>query len=567
MKHTRIPVALVATIAAASLSLTACSSSKSGGGDAAPAKSEAPKMTQRAINEKDRADLKQGGTLNWAIDQLSSQWSPLEADGNEVSTTDVMKALMPTFWRSDAGGVQTVNKDYLLDAKAETKDGKQVVTWTLNPKAKWSDGAAITWKDIEANWKAQNGSNPDFKATSTTGFDQVESVVKGADDYQAVMTFKAPFSEWQALFNNAANAPLFPASQVATPELFNTAYADKIPVTAGPFKLDKIDQTAKTVTVVADPNWWGQKPLLEKIVYKAMDTNTMPQAFQNGEIDFYNNGPDASGFKQIQATPDGEVREAGGPNFRHFMLNGKSPMLTDAKVRQAIFKAIDRETIAKSDLNGLGWPAAAMNNHFLVPNQNGYKDNSDGLSKFDPEAAKKMLDEAGWKLEGDVRKKDGKELALKFVIPAGVTVATNEGSMLTQMLQQVGIKVTIFTAPSNEFFDKYIYKFDFDMTAFSLIGTPFPASSSTGNFKSDGASNYSQVGSPELDKAMEDAGKAQTTDAATAAINKADAEAWKVAALVTLYQRPAIYGVKKNVANLGAPGLSDYIYENIGFTK
>ncbi|MEV8095031.1 ABC transporter family substrate-binding protein [Kitasatospora sp. NPDC085879] len=567
MKQNRIPVALVASIAAASLSLTACSSSGKSDDKAAPPKADAPKMTQRAINEKPRTDLKQGGSLNWAIDQLSSQWNPLEADGNETSTTDVVKAVMPTFWRSDAGGAQTVNKDYLVDAKSETKDGKQVVTWTLNPKAKWSDGTPITWKDIEANWKSQNGSNTAFKATSTTGFDQIESIVKGADDYQAIATFKTPFSEWQALFNNAANAPLFPASQISTPELFNTSYVDKIPVTAGPFKLDKIDQTAKTVTVVADPNWWGNKPLLDKIVYKAMDTNAMPQAFQNGEIDFYNNGPDASGFKQIQATPDGEVREAGGPNFRHFMLNGKSPMLTDPKVRQAIFQGIDRATIGKSDLNGLGWPAEPMNNHFLVPNQNGYKDNSNGLSTFNPEVAKKTLDEAGWKLDGDVRKKDGKELALKFVIPAGVTVATNEGSMLTQMMKQIGVKITVFTAPSNEFFDKYIYKYDFDMTAFSLIGTPFPASSSTANFKTDGGANYSQVGSPELDKAMADAAAAPTTEAAMEAINRADGEAWKVAGLITLYQRPAIFGVKKAVANLGAPGLSDYIYEDIGFTK
>ncbi|KJK54942.1 hypothetical protein UK12_31785 [Saccharothrix sp. ST-888] len=556
---------MVATIAAASLSLTACSSSKSDSG--APAASEAPKMTQSAMNTKDRADLKQGGTLNWAIDQLSSQWSPIEADGNETSTTDVMKALMPTFWRSDAGGTQTPNKAYLLDAKAETKDGKQVVTWTLNPKAKWSDGTPITWQDIDANVKAQNGQNKDFKATSTTGFDQVESVVKGADDYQAIMTFKTPYSEWQSMFNNAANAPLMPAKYVATPDVFNTAYVDKIPATAGPFKLDKIDQTAKTVTVVADPNWWGDKAQLDKIVFKAMDTNTMPQAFANGEVDFYNNGPDASGFKQIQATKDGEVREAGGPNYRHIMLNGKSPMLTDPKVRAAIFQAVDRSTIAKSDLNGLGWPAEPMNNHFLVPGQNGYKDNSGGLSKFDPEAAKKALDDAGWKMDGDVRKKDGKELALKFVIPAGVSVATNEGSMLTQMLQQIGVKLTIFTAPSNDFFDKYVYKFDFDMTAFSLIGTPFPAGSSTANYAQNGGANYTQVGSDALDKAMNDAVAAPTTDAEFAAINQADTEAWKVSALLPLYQRPAIFGVKKAVANLGAPGLADYVYENIGFTK
>ncbi|MDH6123224.1 ABC transporter family substrate-binding protein [Kitasatospora sp. GP82] len=566
MKHNRIPVALVATIAAASLSLSACSSSKSDS-SAAPAVSDAPKPTQVAMNAKDRAALKQGGTVNWAIDQMSSQWNPLEADGNEASTIDVAKALMPTFWRSDAGGTQTPNKAYLLDATSAMKDGKQVVTWTLNPKAKWSDGAPITWQDIQANWQAQNGSNKDFKVSSTAGFDQVESVVKGADDYQAIMTFKAPYSDWKGMFNSVANAPLFPAKYVATPDVFNTAYVDKIPVTSGPFKLDKIDQTAKTVTVVADPTYTGDKPLLDKIVFKAMDTNTMPQAFANGEIDFFNNGPDAAGLKQIQSTADGEARIAGGPDFRHIMLNGKSPMLTDPTVRQAIFQAVDRDTIAKSDLNGLGWPPAAMNNHFLVPTQNGYKDNSGGLSKFDPEAAKKTLDAAGWKMDGDVRKKDGKELALKLVIPAGVTIATSEGSMLTQMLQQVGIKLTIFTAPSNEFFDKYVYKYDFDMTIYSLLGNPFAASSMMPQYKQNGGSNYSQVGSDALDKALDEAVAAPNAEGELAGLDKADAEEWKVAGLITLYQRPAIYGVKKAVANLGSAGLSDPIYENIGLTK
>ncbi|GAA2257240.1 MULTISPECIES: ABC transporter family substrate-binding protein [Kitasatospora] len=566
MKPNRIPVALVATIAAASLSLTACSSSKSDD-SAAPAASSAPKPTQTAMNAKDRSALKQGGTLNWAIDQMSSQWSPLEADGNESSTIDVAKALFPTFWRSDAGGTQTPNKAYLVDAKSEVKDGKQVVTWTLNPKAKWSDGTPITWEDIQANWQSQNGTNKDYKVSSTSGFDQVESVVKGVDDYQAIMTFKAPYADWQGMFNSVANAPLLPAKYISTPDLFNTAFVNKIPATAGPFKLDKIDQTAKTVTVVADPDYTGDKPLLEKIVYKAMDTNTMPQAFANGEIDFFNNGPDAAGLKQIQGTADGEARIAGGPDFRHVMLNGKSPMLTDPTVRQAIFQAIDRDTIAKSDLNGLNWPPAAMNNHFLVPTQNGYKDNSGGLSKFDPETAKKTLDAAGWKMDGDVRKKDGKELALKLVIPAGVTTATNESSMITQMLQQVGIKVTTFTAPSDEFFDKYVYKYDFDMTVFALLGNPFAASSMMPQYKQGGGANYSQVGSDALDKALDGAVAAPDTAGELAGLDKADAEEWKVAGLLPLYQRPAIYGVKKSIANLGSPGLSDYIFENIGFTK
>ncbi len=566
MKHSRIPLALVATVAVGSLTLSACSSS-GGSSDTTAKATEAPKITAIDVNQQDRAALKEGGTLTMAIDQFSSQWNPLEADGNEDSTIQVIKSLMPTFWRSDAGGTQTPNKAYLLDAKAETKDGKQVVTWTLNPKAKWSDGTPITWKDIELNWKAQNGKDTNFKATGTTGFELVESVVKGADDYQAIMTFSSPFSEWQGMFNSVANAPLFPGSQMDTADRFNTTYVDAIPVTAGPFKFGSFDKTAQTVTVVADPTWWGDKPILEKVVYKAMDTSAMPKAFANGEVDFYNNGPDPAGFKAIQGTSDGAVREAGGPNFRHVQLNGKSPLLTDANVRQAIFQAIDRDTIAKADLNGLNWPATALNNHLLVANQNGYKDNSNGLSKFDPEAAKKKLDAAGWKLEGDVRKKDGKELNLKLVIPAGVTTAQNESSMITEMLKNVGVKITTFTAPSNEFFDKYIYKFDFDMTAYSLLGTPFPASGSKANFGVTGGSNYSQVGSTDADAAMDKAAAATDVTTEFQQINKADEELWKVAALIPLYQRPAIFGAKKNLANIGAPGLSDVIWENVGFQK
>jgi len=567
LNQPRIPLARAASAAAAALLLCSCAGGV-GGGTAAPAVNNgAPKMTQLAVNAKARSLLRQGGTLNWAIDQLSAQWNPLQADGSEASTNDVMKALLPTFWRSDAGGTQTPNKAYLLDVRAETRRGKQVVTWTLNPKAHWSDGKPITWRDIEATWKALNGTEKGFRTASTTGFDQVESVTMGVDDRQAVMTFATPFSEWQAMFNNAANAPLLPADYIATPELFNTSFLGRIPVSAGPFKAAGIDREARTVTVVADPDWWGDRPMLDRIVFKAMDTGAMAEAFAKGEVDFFNNGPNAAGYRRIQSSSDGEVRKAGGPNLRHLLLNGKSPQLTDAKVRQALFQAIDREAITRSDLAGLDWPYTPMNNHFLVPNQNGYRDNSGGLSRYDPQAAAQALDAAGWKLDGDIRRKGGRDLALRFVIPAGNSIALNESTLVTQQLGKVGIKVTVAPVKAGDFFEQYVYKHDFDLTAFAWLGTPFPATSSTGSFQQGAGSNYSQVGSDALDSAMAEAAVATTVDGEDDAINRADAEAWQVAGLVPLYQRPAIYGARKSVANLGAPGLSDFVYENIGFLK
>ena len=188
--------------------------------------------------------------------------------------------------------------------------------------------------------------------------------------------------------------------------------------------------------------------------------------------------------------------------------------------------ATDRATIAKSDLKGLGWKPSTMDNHLLITNQKGYQDNSGKLGTYDPKAAGKLLDEAGWKLSGKTRKKGGKELSLRFIIPANTPAATNEGSMLTQMYQQVGVKLQVQTVPFNDFFDKYITPGDFDITPYTLLGTPFPASGSTNVYSAKGGNNDANVGSKKLDDLLY-AASANAADPAGALkqTNQADAEA------------------------------------------
>ncbi|MFG2827519.1 ABC transporter family substrate-binding protein [Streptomyces sp. NPDC048434] len=565
MKVSRYPLALVATLAVSSLALTAC-----GGSDSDDdAQQKAPQGTT-AVNIKatDPAKLKQGGTMNWAITTFATQWNIAEVDGLQTGPTEVMKSLMPSLWHSDAHGVQHPNQAFLLDASSATVKGKQVVTWHLNPKAKWSDGTPITWKDIAANTKALDGHDKAYKVGSTVGFDQVADVKKGKDDYEAVMTFAKPFADWKGMFNASANQPLYPAKYVSDPKAFNTAYVNKIPVTGNAFKLGSIDKSAKTVTVVADPKWWGDKPKLDKIVFHAMDNTSMPGAFANGEVDYFDVGGDASAYKQASKVSAGEIREAGGPNYRQLTFNGGSGKLKDPKVRQALFMATDRATIAKSDLKGLGWKPSTMDNHLLIANQKGYQDNAGKLGKYDPQAAGKLLDEAGWKLSGKTRKKGGKELSLRFIIPASLPAATNEGSMLTQMYQQVGVKLQVQTVPSNDFFDKYITPGDFDITPYTLLGTPFPASGSTNVYSAKGGNNDANVGNKKLDDLLNSASSNAADPAgALKQTNQADAEAWQLAGVLPIYQRPDIAAIKKNLANMGALGMTDVVYERIGFTK
>src|SRR5262249_51844082 len=144
-----------------------------------------------------------------------------------------------------------------------------------------------------------------------------------------------------------------------------------------------------------------------------------------------------------------DIRVAGGPNFRHLTMNGQSPVLQDVRVRRALAMSIDRSAIARAELGPLPVTPAPLNNHIFMANQKGYQDNSQSVA-YNPEKAKMLLDEAGWKLQGNKRIKDGKPLTIKLVIPGGVAVSKSEGALIQNMLGQVNAQLEIDTVPTDD---------------------------------------------------------------------------------------------------------------------
>ncbi|WP_226900327.1 ABC transporter family substrate-binding protein [Nonomuraea phyllanthi] len=564
MKASRL---VVAAAVAGSLCLAGCGGG-SGGGSAGPP-SDGDERTIKAfdINERPREQVKDGGTLRWGINEFPSQWNRNHVDGNLAVAAVVTNALLPTPFVSDEKAEISLNRAYVLDAEVTEQRPKQVVTYQLNPKARWSDGRPITWVDYQAQWHALNGRDPAFHIASSTGYKDIEKVARGEDDYEVVVTFDKPFGDWQSLFG-----PLMPASTNRTPAAFDNAWLNKIPVTAGPFKFGGFDQTAKTITLVRDDSWWGQRAKLDKIIYRASEQDSLVGAFSNGELDIIDVGPSAPDYARAKGTPGAEVRQAAGPDFRHFTFNGSSELLKDRNVRQAIQLGINRQAIAQSDLQGLDWPIALLNNHFFMNTQEGYQDNAGKLGVYDPDRARRLLDAAGWKLSGQVRQKNGKPLSLRFVVPSGVQVSKQEGELAQSMLAQIGVKLTIQAVPSDDFFTRYVIPGNFDITPFAYIGTPFPVSSSYGIYANspDGKNwnaNFGRTGSAAIDQAMSRA--AQTLDPAQArtATNQADALIWQLVNVLPLYQRPQNVATRQTLANVGARGFYDLRYEDIGFTR
>jgi peptide/nickel transport system substrate-binding protein len=114
-------------------------------------------------------------------------------------------------------------------------------------------------------------------------------------------------------------------------------------------------------------------------------------------------------IQQVKASPNLNVQEA-KPNFQLMYYGYKTtrPMVADKRVREAMNIAINRADIVKGIMLGNAEPAYT----FIDPKALDFADSTKGIIKEDVERAKKLLDEAGWKVGADgIREKDGMKLA------------------------------------------------------------------------------------------------------------------------------------------------------------
>jgi peptide/nickel transport system substrate-binding protein len=553
----------VTALVAVALTLTACGGpSKTDSG----LKGSEGTVGQADINPQDASKVKDGGEFRWPVDQLPDNWNYNQLDGTNADGRRMIDTLMPNLYVQKPDSTIEVNKDYLDEAKLASND-PQVLEFKINSKAKWSDGKALSWEDFDAMWKSLNGTDKAYEVAGSTGYEDIEKVEKGATDQDVKVTFKKKFAEWKGIFS-----PLYPKAMSASAEEFNKGWADAPKITAGPFKIGTIDRTGKLVTVVRDDAWWGDKPKLDKITFRQVDRTALADALANGQIDYFDIGSSIDNFTRAKSMQGVTIRQAITPDYSHITFNGAdSSILKDAKLRVALMRGIDTKTIAKALLGQmLKGDAQVTGNHFFLLGTKEYKDNS-AVASFDKEAAKKQLDELGWKLEGETRKKDGKELVVRYVIPTPNPVSDQIAKLVQSQLKEVGAKVDVQAVPSTDFFKQFVNVGNFDMTGFRWLSSATPISDSKGIYSLDPAAtnqNYGRIGSDEVNKLLEQANGELDDTKRAALANEADKKIWELGAQLPLYQLPGAVAIKSNVANMGAVAFANrpYDYIHMGFT-
>jgi peptide/nickel transport system substrate-binding protein len=525
---------------------------------------------------------KQGGRLIYGYETASPEnLFQLIAAGNSVAIGYMLVRVTPSPTRYTPDFKVVADTDLLTGMPtSEMKNGKQVVTYKLNPNAVWGDKAPIVADDFAFSWKIQKSSIaakdgcPDL--LSTTGYDQVESV-EGADNGKTVtVTYAKPYSDWQGLFNSG----LFPKSMdkgspVENCKMIKAGWpvAEGVPLaaTAGPWQITKanVDVAKQVITLTPNPNYWGTKPKLDALIYQHIgsEAGVNVKALKSGEIDMAYPQPQVDLVKNVgDLAPAVTSKISFGLSFEHMDFNTRVPGLDDVNVRKAIATALDRPKVVQSTVAAFDNRAKVLNNRFFVTNQPQYKDNSGGkYDTGDVAKAKTMLETAGYKLGTDgIYAKGSTKLSFDMMTTTQNLLRENTIDVVASQLKEAGIEIKKDLNPdifNDATKPKSLEAGGFQIALFAWVSSPF-TSGNISIYKSvvgdAQGQNYSHCNDPKVDEqlallAVETDPQKQADEA-----NAADTALWDQMCTIPLYQKPVFLaynskfiGIDENATNAG----------------
>ncbi|GED99247.1 ABC transporter substrate-binding protein [Gordonia crocea] len=514
------------------------------------------------LNEQPREKLRDGGSLTTALTEITPQWNSFHADGTAY-TLALWRWYNPVLAYFSPDGKYSFNRDYLTDVTKAVVDGRTVVTYTINPRATYNDGTPIDWRAFANTWRLNSGADVRYAASSTDGYDQIESVTRGVDAKQAVVRFRGIWAWPDGLFNNLVHP------KIVTPDDFNRSYLKnpRADLGAGPYTVESYDPNAKTVVFTRNPKWWGHRGKLDRRVFRQMEPQAAINAFRNGELDATGVGS-KDNRAQVITMSGIDVRVSATPANSLLVVNLATPALRDARVREAVLRGIDREILARIRFTGLGYTEELPGSFLLFPFQPGYRDNLGTTVTHDQDRARRLLDEAGWVVGADgVRHRGGQRLALTLPILGDDATSSNLARAMQAMLKQVGISLAIQVRPSSDF-SKVIQDKEFDVFMMGFSSSdPFGVAYLCQIWCSNSQLNRSGAGSPELDARIRRVQQIADPNAQIRAANDVEADAFRQYSNLPLTNGPTMVAVKRKLANYGAGMFFVGPVEDIGWEE
>ncbi|MBG9736724.1 ABC transporter substrate-binding protein [Paenibacillus alvei] len=302
-----------------------------------------------------------------------------------------------------------------------TEDGK-TFTFHLRKGLKFSDGSPITADDVAFTWTLVNDKGytgeedlsligivgakeyKEGKATSIAG-------IKVIDPNTISVTLEKGNSQALSILGGDVLSKAYYGKDYKhgqSLDYIKNLHAN--PVGTGPYKLEKFIP-GQEVRFVANENYFKGKAKTEHFIYKTTEGDTW-QFIETGEQDYGAFTATQENIDKLKALGFLNLVPATASNYGFLSFNHEHDTFKDKRVRQALTYGLDRQSIFVDANQGAGQVA----NIPSPPTSWAYTEEGINPYNYDPEKAKALLDEAGWKAGGDgIREKDGKKLKLHFI--------------------------------------------------------------------------------------------------------------------------------------------------------
>jgi peptide/nickel transport system substrate-binding protein len=318
-----------------------------------------------------------------------------------------------------------------------SRDGL-TIAYHLRHGVRWHDGAPFTSADVAFTYRAIM--DPRTAMESRVGYDRVARV-ETPDRYTVVFHLKqkwAPFV--RTVFSEGASVfRILPEHVLGHVPDINRADFNDHPIGTGPYKFVRW-QRGDRIEYVANDDYFGGKPRIRNIVVREIpDETTAGILLQRHEIDLAM--VDSATFAAHRDDPDLRAELLPENAFAAYELNTSRPPFDDVRVRRAVAAAIDRESLVRKNTYGTGLLAYAD-----IPPRFWTAGPPPDPNRYDPAAANRILDAAGWRRGADgMRAKGGRRLQVELTEYAGSATLRNEDVQVQAELRAVGIDATIKT--------------------------------------------------------------------------------------------------------------------------
>ena len=355
------------------------------------------------------------------------------------------------------------NLEYVGELASEppkTSEDGLTVTFNLRDNVKFHDGRPLTSADAKYTLDTLLASEVSRKAGSfyetVNGQKQPYiTAVEAPDARTLILRLRRP---WLQLLVNLIPIGIIPKD--------SSPQQETNPIGSGPFRFKSFDKTQQALELEGNPDYWEGAPSIKQLRVRVIaDTNALQAELRSGHVDIAplptNLTPDA--ILSLGQDPNLKVEQFPGANIYHVTINTQSAPLDNVKVRQAIAYAIDREVIIKSLLRGQAKLA-----HSILPEES-WAYSPGTKYNYDPERAKKLLDEAGFKDPDG----DGPQMRfpnpISFKFSSASTLANQYGNVIADQLKRVGIPIKIETAEGNTLSEQ-LRAGQFQMTTANWVG-------------------------------------------------------------------------------------------------